>query len=363
MNCQGAIMQDIIGNKTEEAVNFFLNKLDEDESLGPKPISGVNFCSNLISDSLECTDEIAKKLFSQPSIFMFDELDQVFLEVFNDDSNEFEKFYLISNQNDPSFSLVCEKIGSNLPEVTYDLECGGYPSRQNEAASLYKLAVVNKLQEGQYDEEIKTILSGYDFSRWVGRNGNYAFTELLQKVQEEADTISRVVLMCANTKLISDKVKKDTSYKGILKEEDAEKLRILAEEDARTNFLFNKKYEIAGSIKEKIQIGEELANKRVEFFSQKIFSPEISVLFSIYSLNQNAIPGKAKRKIRNAAGNYVLELTEQKLINDPESAAEFKKKLIIRAQKLFLSRMKQIRYVLWRDRTPDMDLSSLIPKF
>lgn len=356
-------MRDVFGNKNQEMVDIFLNDLDKDKSFGPKPLLGVHYTSNFLSDVLECSDEIALNLFKQPSPFLFDELDQVFIKVLNKDSDEFENFYLTSNTKDPSFYLVCEEIGKSLPEITYDLECGGYPSRQTEAASLYKICVVNKLQEGQYDNEIKDILNGYDFSRWIGRSGNYSFTELLQKVQEEADSISRIVLMCANSKLISDKVKKDTSYKGILKEEDAEKLRIFAEEDARNNSNFNKRYEGASSIKEKIKIGEDLALSREEFFKQRAFTPEFLVLFSIYNLNQNAIPGKAKRKIRNAAGNYIFELTEKNLITDPESAAEFKKKLIIRAQKLFLSRMKQIRYVLWRDRTPDMDLSVLLPKF
>lgn len=356
-------MQELLGNKTEEAVQKFLDLLDENKELGPKPVSGVTFSANYIADVLECSDEVALELFSKPSPFMFDEYDQVYINVINEDTNEEEKLYLTSDTKDPSFTLLCEKIGSSLPEITYDIECGGYPSRQTEAASLYKIAVVNMLQEGQYEEEIRKILRGYDFTRWIGRDKRHAFTELLQKVQEEADTISRVVLMCSNRKLISDKIKKDTSYKGIIREEDAEKLRFLAEEDARINFSYNKKYETAGSIKEKILIGEQLAEERKKLLSSKMVTSDISILFSIYNLNQNAIPGRAKRIIRNAAGNYVLKLTEMNVITDPESASEFKKKLVLRAQKLFLSRMKQIRYVLWRERTPEMDLSILLPKY
>lgn len=356
-------MDEILGNKTEDAVKEFLSNLDKNESFGPKPLMGVSFKKNFISEISDCSDTIAKKLFSEPSIFQYDDQDQVFIEYYDDENGKLEKLYISSDVSNIEYQLTCENLSSKLPEITYDLECGGFPSRQSEAASLYKIAVVNSLQDDQYRSEINKILREYDFSRWTESSGKRAFTELLQKIQEESDSITRVVLMCANTKLISERVKKDTSYKGILEAEDAEKLRILSEEDARINFSFNKRYELASSIKEKILIGEELAIKRKEMLSASFVTPEIVILFNIYNMNQNAIPGRAKRIIRNAAELYVKELTDDKSINSLELAMEFKKKLILRAQKLFLSRMKQIRYELWKNRTPDMDLSILLPKF
>lgn len=155
-------MQELLGNKTEEAVQAFLDLLDKNSELGPKPISGVTFKENYIADVLECNDEVAKELFAKPSPFLFDEYDQVYIDVLNEDTNTQERLYITSETKDPSFQLICEKIGSCLPEITYDVECGGYPSRQTEAASLYKIAVVNRLQEGQYEKEIRAILEGYD---------------------------------------------------------------------------------------------------------------------------------------------------------------------------------------------------------
>lgn len=354
---------DSLGNSTEEAVIDFLSILDKNKALGPKPISGVSFTDLSIAETLDCDADIAMRLFTEPSIFKYDEFDQVYVEIEDENGGEMMKLYIVSDKFDPSFDLACEVIGERLIDVPYDIECGGYPSRQSEAASLYKIAIVNSLQEDNYKDDIMKALDGYDFNRWIGKDGNYVFTNLLQKVQEEADSVSRIILMCANNKLIADRIKKDTSYKGILKEEDAEKLNLLAKRDSSINSEFNQLYEKASNTKEKILIGEKLAEERAKNLSQPFCTNDIKVLFAIYSLNQNAIPGRAKRIIRNAANLYIDELCAKEYIKDKDSTSEFKKKLISRAQKLYLSRMKQIRYKLWRDRTPDTDLSSLIPKY
>jgi hypothetical protein len=353
------MVKDILGNVTEKSVVEFLEKLDKKGKIGPNPISGVEFSGSSIIDELDCDPSIAMNLFSQPTEFMYDEMDQVFVEVLNPNTNIIEKLYLFSDNKLPGFELMCEEIVNCLPEVTFDLECGGYASRQSEAASLYKIAVVNKLQEDQYSDEIDKILLEYDFSRMSSKYGVFEFTQLLQKVQEESDSISRIVLMCCTAKLVSERVKKDTSYKGILKEADAEKLKLLAEKDASINYKFNKLYEKASTAKEKIEIGELLAVERQEMLNQSFVTPEIVLLFSIYNLNQNAVPGRSKRKIRNSASEYVSELMTEGKIKDEISALEFKKKLISRAQKQFLSRMKTIRYKLWSDKKFD----NILPKF
>lgn len=353
------MVKDILGNVTEKSVIEFLEKLDKKTKIGPNPISGVEYSGSSIIDELDCDSSIAMKLFTQPTEFKYDEMDQVFVEVLNPETNITEKLYLYSDNKLPKFENMCEEVVNCLPDITFDLECGGYASRQSEASSLYKIAVVNKLQEDQYSDEIDKILLEYDFSRMCSKSGSFLFTQLLQKVQEESDSISRIVLMCCTAKLVSERIKKDTSYKGILKEADAEKLKFLAEKDAIINYKFNKLYEKATTAKEKIEIGELLAKERKELLNQDFVTSEVVLLFSIYNLNQNAVPGRAKRKIRNAASEYVSTLLSEGKIKDEINALEFKKKLISRAQKQFLSRMKTIRYKLWSDKKFD----NLIPKF
>lgn len=351
--------EDILGNNTEEAVVKFLDELDSKFNIGPKPISGVDFSGISIVDSLDCDAELAMSLFSRPTEFLYDEMDQVYINIHDPETNEAEKLYLFSDPKIPHFEDMCQQIILKLPEVTYDLECGGYASRQSEAAALYKVAVINKLQDCFYEREIKSILKDYDFSRMRDASGKFAFTELLQKIQEEADSISRVILMCCTSKLVSENVKKDTSYKGILKEADGERLRLLTEESASINFKYNKRYEGATTAREKIEIGEELAKEREAMLNQEYVTSDLIILFSIYELTQNAIPGRAKRRIRSAASEYVLDLQNKGILRDEISALEFKKKLIKRAQKQFLSRMKVIRYKLWSENKRE----NLIPKY
>jgi hypothetical protein len=357
------MITDPLGNRTEESVREFLAELDKNDRLGPAAIDGVGFSINSINEVLDCTEDIARQLFSNPSPFLYDEYDQLYVTVCDPETGEKHKLYITSDKNDPDYEKVIEEIGRNLPEVPYDLDCGGYPSRQAEATALYKVSIINALQENYYKDAIDDALKGYDFTRWKGRKGTTVFTNLLQVIQEEADTVSKIVLYCTNTKLVADRVKKSSSYQAILKAADAEKLRLLSAEDAKLNFTFNQKYEKAENIKDKIFIGEELARKRKEMLSQDFVTSEISILFSIYNMNLNMVPGRAKRIIRTAASNYVEKLVEQEAIKSVEAASEFKKKLISRACRLYLSRMKEIRYILWRDRKADTDLSSLIPKY
>lgn len=351
----------ILNGNAEELCVKFIESLDKNPILGPKELNGVSFSKYNISDVIGCTDEIVEELFSRPSEFFFDDNDQIFVKVFDKELNEERIVYLSSDLSDPSFQVSCEAISQILPDIPYDLECGGFASRQSEAASLYKLCILNSLQEGCYSLAIKKILAGYDFSRWTAGDNQYAFTNLLERVKEDADPISRVVLSLLNKKLIADRVKKDTSYKGILKEEDAEKLRLLSVEAARLNFEYNKKYEGSSSNKEKILIGEQFANARTKMLSN--CSDDIIILFKIFDLNQNAIPARAKRIIRNSASEFINDLVLSKILKDEESSAEFKKKLVQRAQRLYLSRMKEIRYKLWNNRTINTDLSELLPKF
>lgn len=353
------MVKDILGNETENAILAFLERLDKTDKIGPSPISGVNFSGVPLVDTLNCDRQQAEALFSHPTEFMYDEQDQVFINVFNESTKIEERIYITSDRSAPEFENICDEIVKKLPDVTYDLGGQGYVSRQAELAAIYKVAIVNKLQDDQYLSEIKLILRNYDFERICDEHGEFAFTKLLERVQEEADSVSRVILMCCTSKLVADRIKKDTSYRGILKVQDAEKLAYLAESNATINYKYNKLYGTARTAKEKIELGERLAEERKALLESEIVTPDILLLFSIYDLNQNAIPGRAKRKIRNAAARYVEELTSKGLMKDENTASEFKKKLIKRAQKQFLSRMKIIRYKLWADNKRE----NLIPKF
>jgi hypothetical protein len=82
--------------------------------------------------------------------FKYDENDQVFIECPYTVEREVKAISIVSDVSNAVFSIICDEIAKVLPGVRYDLECGGYTLRQCEAASLYKIYVVNRLQEGQY---------------------------------------------------------------------------------------------------------------------------------------------------------------------------------------------------------------------
>jgi hypothetical protein len=351
----------IFGNKTEESVMNFLRKLDQDKEIkiGPLPINNVGFSGDTIIDSLDCSHEIAKKLFKEPTPFKYNEQDEVFIEIDNIDLGGKEKIFLTSDPSNPEFETICSNINENLPEIPYELSGGGYPSKQSELAAIYKIAIANKLQEGEYSEEIEDILKNYDFDKLCSPTGECSFTNLLAKVQKEADSISRVILRCCTTKLVSAKVKKDTTYVGIISEDDSMRLTSLVSQLASINFKYNKAFGKATSQREKVIIGDELYKERKEILESRYVSDELAILFSIHDLDMNAVPGRAKRKIRNSAKEYVKSLIADNSITDENFAIEFQRKLVSRACRQFLRRMKIIRYKLYAKG----EREGLLPKF
>jgi len=341
-------MKDYISNKSEEFIENFLKKLDDEVKIGPAPLSGYKYEDATVEDILKCDSKIALKLFKEPSEFKYDDHDQVYIELdeIDDETKKPVKLYIDSDQRSVNYASICQEAIGKLPKITYDIECGGYPSRQSEAAALYKVAVINAFHEHDYEDEINTILSRYDFSRMSGADGSTPFTSMLRRLQEEADSITKVVLTCCTTKLVADSIKKDTSYKAWLKYEDSESLRLAVEDASTINSEFNAKFKDASSAKDKINIGEDYAKRRKGLIDS--LSPDLAILFAIHTMDLNKIPGKAKRKIRNAAAAYVKEMVDKKEIQeDIDIINDFTKKLIRRAQRNYLSRMKVIRYRMW----------------
>lgn len=352
-------MTEYLSNKAEEAISAFLDKLDNEVGIGPAPLSGYKFEDVTVDKMLDCDQQVALDLFRAPSEFKFDEQDQVYILVDNGEEGNpsSSRLYLDSDSRSAHYASMCNDVIDSLPPVSFDIECGGYPSRQSEAAAIYKVAVINSFHEKEYQKDIDLILSTYDFSRMSASDGGTAFTDLLKRVQEEADSITKVILTCCTTKLVAEGIKKDTSFKGWLKPDASEKLQLAAVKDSTINSKFNDKFKEASSAKEKILIGEEYARERQILFDS--LEPEIAILFSIYKMDMNMIPGRAKRKIRNAATVYIDDLIKEGILdNDRDIVSIFKKKLVRRAQKNFLSRMKIIRYKMWNDGIRE----DLIPK-
>lgn len=74
-------MSDLLGNNNEEAVKSFIEKFDQDDNLGPHPIKGSSYSLSSISDTLQCSDEIAQSLFTKPKPFKYNKFNQGYLKV------------------------------------------------------------------------------------------------------------------------------------------------------------------------------------------------------------------------------------------------------------------------------------------
>lgn len=346
---------DFLGNMTEDSIKKFIEKLDEMQDFGPSPVKDVFYDSGRVSELLSCSEEIALKLFTEPVDFHFDDCDQVYL--IGADGN---RYYLDSDDSSPNFTKTCDLIVNSIPEVPFDLECDGYLSRQKEASCLYKALVFNRIVEGYYDSEIRHFLSGYDYENMTSSAGEYVFTGLCQKMQEESGPIEKVILSCLTQKCVLSNLKKDTSYEEYLDSDIAERLRVILRKEANINYSYDIKFNEANSQGQKFLIGEQLVQARRDLVEEAKKDEVLFLAFKIYKLNLNSVPGRKMRQIRSEANKFIRDLNDKGLLQDAEATKEFRKKLIKRAAKLYLLRMKQIRYKLISAGERDTEI--LIPK-
>jgi hypothetical protein len=60
-------------------------------------------------------------------------------------------------------------VFSILPDVPFDLHCGGIKRKPQEVASAYMVAVVNSFLGNGYDDDINNVISNYNFSSFKNR--------------------------------------------------------------------------------------------------------------------------------------------------------------------------------------------------
>ena len=172
-----------------------------------------------------------------------------------------------------------------------------------------------------------------------------------------------MILLCLTNKCVTSKFKKSSSYEDYLDEGISERLRIILRREAALNFSFDKKFNAAETRAKKFFIGEELKEERNKLLSE--FSDDVHLTFAyrIHNMNVNYISGRVMRKIRLKASEFIDSLIVGDNFTSDDSVVEFKKKLIKRAARLYLLRMKQIRYKILNSGDASLiNEETLIPK-
>jgi hypothetical protein len=364
-------MPNLLGNKTEDEVNKFLDNLDNVVKIGPESLKGVAYDKTFTQLLVGCSSEEVDELFAMPKIFEFDEEDQVYLnfdvlvEEFDGNNNVIQKvvvkrYYIDNNVDVADYEELCEKIVEHLPEITFDTHFDGVKSKQSEAAALYKVMVVNNLCENDYVNEIKVLLENYDYINMRDSTGELGFMLLLKKIQEEAGRITKTVLMCSSQKLLKNSLKKrDTSFEMYLLPEHIEWLRRVSERSSELCITFNERFKSCKNPLEKATVGDQLEKQQQALLEEFADDEAKTLLFKIFNLNLNCVPERKTRQIRAQASTFVSELMDEGVIIEYDEILMFKKKLIKRAQRLYLSRMKVQRYKLWSEGK----FKDLLPKY
>jgi hypothetical protein len=133
----------------------------------------------------------------------------------NDDGEE-----IIIDPRIESEKIMKDYVGDvfkMLPKVPFYLHCGGIKRKQQEVAASYMVSIVNAFLHGEYEMDIKEVISDYDFSNFKSKNvGGKTFGDILKLVQEDATPVVKFILTCCSTVISESKEKNDALYIGVV---------------------------------------------------------------------------------------------------------------------------------------------------
>lgn len=123
------------------------------------------------------SDDNLKKLMEKPIPLYVNEDSELY---YVDD--EGENVIIDPRIEDSSiFKGFVDDVFTMLPTVPFDLQCGGIKRKQKEVASAYIVCVINSFLSNIYINDIKDVVSNYDFSLLKSKNiGGGTFSDVLK---------------------------------------------------------------------------------------------------------------------------------------------------------------------------------------
>lgn len=255
-----------------------------------------------------------------------------------------------------------EALLKKLPQIVWDINCQGIKRKQNEVISAYKLLCVNSALKGLYKDEIKELVTNYDFTNLRPFNDNgRTFLNLLNEVEEDAGSVVKFIIACCSIKIASKKQKGEKPFTGILPVQEVTWLENLSEKIAEEEANVSKLLEKEPSRLKRLQLIVD-KDKAVD----RIIKSEIRgnerrhVIYKISRLTSDNLDQYTKVKIKRGIRKGVGKLLEDGVIKDDDAYIYFVRKLSRRAIRYAVKQMQKSKFELVMNS--DVDVSNILPK-
>lgn len=87
---------------------------------------------------------------------------------------------------------------------------------QKEVRAIYIFLILNAIFQNLYIEKLERKLKGYDWQKHRSEDGEYIFTEIVQKIQQDGSRAVKFLIACCNIKIVGSEVKKDMAIRTLL---------------------------------------------------------------------------------------------------------------------------------------------------
>lgn len=231
--------------------------------------------------------------------------------------DEFGIYY----EGDDGEKIQCPSYGINLQadgmwlsdkilDISFDIEQNGNVRKADEAQAIYCcLVVCSVLNDEDLKEELKQVITNYDYISMTPKGGFSSFRDLLNTWQELQSILINVSVSAANYKIADLKKDSERFLKDSMSEETSLELRNLTDAIKAVNRRYSQGELSPINVQnlKKIEILSLIANRDDEV-ETLITNSNVELEYRITKLNSQYLSPLVKRKIQNLARKTVSDL-------------------------------------------------------
>lgn len=302
------------------------------------------------------SDESIEKLMKKPRLLKVN--DDYELYYMNDDKEE-----VFIDPRIEDGKIMSEYVGdviSLLPDIPFDLQCGGVKRKQQEVCAAYTVCIVNVFLEELYNDDINAVRTNYDWENLKSKNvDGTTFLDVLKLIQEDATPIVKFIITCCYTVLSESKEKNEALYIGIVSQKDQEVLDYVIDSVKSIEYKCNKKVQLLENKLDRLQAIKQKDDDVKKILVDK--GKKYEVLYRIHKLNSTNLSPKDVATIKQEARKEAKELLSSGILRDNDYYKKYVTRQSQKAIRLLVSSIKKDKFKQFSE-VKDNNYDKLIPK-
>lgn len=289
-----------------------------------------------MDEDLDITTEKVSNLMKEPKFLFVDENDELYWE-----NSEGEHVLIDPRTEDKKlFQTFMDDVFRILPNVPFELYCGGVKRKQQETAAAYVVSVVNTFLNDTYREDIDEVVKFYDFTtRKSNKRDGKVFSDVLRIIQQDATPIVKFIITCCYNKLSESKEKNDAVHIGIVSQKDQESLERMNKTISAWEYECNKKVRDTLKRKDRLELIDSKDERIKNYF--KTEGKRHEILYKISKLNSTNLSPEYAPKIKQAARKEANHLLENGILTDSDYYSKFVRRQSQKAIRRLVIAMKK----------------------